>query len=44
MVLVQKTQVDQRNRIEDPEMYPHAYDHLTFDKQAKTIQRKKTEV
>jgi hypothetical protein len=25
-------------------MYPHAYDHLTFDKQAKTIQRKKTEV
>jgi hypothetical protein len=31
-------QVDQWNRIEDPEMNPHTYSHLTFDKGAKTIQ------
>jgi len=30
-------QVDQWNRIEDPEMYPH-----TFDKEAKIIQWEKT--
>jgi hypothetical protein len=30
-------QVDQWNRIEDPEMNPHTYDHLIFDKVAKTI-------
>jgi hypothetical protein len=34
-------QVDQCNRIEDPEMNPHTYDHLIFDKGAKTIQGKK---
>jgi hypothetical protein len=34
-------QVDQWNRIEDPEMNPHTYSHLTFDKGAKTIQWKK---
>jgi hypothetical protein len=31
-------QVDELNRIEDAEMNPHTYDHLIFDKGAKTIQ------
>jgi hypothetical protein len=29
---------DQWNRIEDPEMNPHTYGHLLFDKGANTIQ------
>ena len=33
-------QVDQWNRIEDREMYPHTHGHLIFDKGAKTIQWK----
>ena len=33
--------VDQWNRIEDPEMSPHIYGHLVFDKGAVNIQWKK---
>jgi hypothetical protein len=35
-------QVDQWNRLEDPEMNPHTYGYLIFDKEVKTIQWKKT--
>jgi hypothetical protein len=31
-------QVDQWISIEDPEINPHNYDHLIFDKEFKTIQ------
>jgi hypothetical protein len=34
-------QVYQYNRIEDPEMNPHTYGHLIFDKAVKTTQWKK---
>jgi hypothetical protein len=37
-------QVDQWNRIEDSEMYPHNYSHLIFDKGGKTIQWKKDSI
>jgi hypothetical protein len=37
-------QVDQWTRIEDPEMKPHTYGHLIFDKGAKTIQCKKDNI
>jgi hypothetical protein len=37
-------QVDQWNGNEDPEMNPHTYGHLIFDKGAKTIQWKKDSI
>jgi hypothetical protein len=37
-------QVDQWNRIEDPEMNPHTHGHLIFDKGPKTIQWKKDNI
>jgi hypothetical protein len=35
--LYRDRQVNQWNRIEDPEINPHTYGHLIFDKEAKTI-------
>jgi hypothetical protein len=37
-------QVDQWKRTEDPEMNPHTYGHLIFDKGAKSIQWKKESI
>jgi hypothetical protein len=37
-------QVDKCNRIEDPEMNPHTYGHLIFDKGTKTIQWKEDSI
>ena len=37
-------QVDQWNRIKDPEMNPHCYCHFIFDKGAKTMQWKKDSI
>jgi hypothetical protein len=37
-------QVDQWNRIQDPEMNPHNYGHFNFDKGGKTIQWKKDSI
>ena len=34
-------QVDQLDRIEDPDINPHTYEHVIFDKEAKIVQWKK---
>jgi hypothetical protein len=36
--------VEQWNRIEDPEIKPHTYSHLIFEKYAKNIQWKKENI
>jgi hypothetical protein len=37
-------QVDQWNRFEDPEINPHSYCQLIFDKGAKTVQQKEDSI
>jgi hypothetical protein len=37
-------QVNQWNRSKDPEINPHTYEHLIFDKEARNIQWGKKEI
>jgi hypothetical protein len=43
-MLLLKRLVDQWHIIEDAEISPHTYGHLTFDKEAKNIQWKKESI
>ena len=40
-VILAEEGIDQWNRMENPEIDPHKYAHLIFDKDAKAIQRRR---
>ena len=42
MVLMQKWDIDQRNRMESPRISPDTYDHLIYDKEARIYNGEKT--